>query len=476
MMDKQYASLLPIIGLWLLCMLAFDVSSVHAEINNEVGDDTGVEPNIQSLLDDEKLAITVWLDPAEDIVATQQVNLNIEVSTHRWFLGGTRIGRLEIDDAIVLRRDSFAVNSSRRQKGENWAVQLWTITLYPQRSGQYKVPSIPVTITVSGEDNQPLKGVLHTEELVFNAASPAVLNDKKDWLATTQFVVDDQFDKDLNKLKKGDAVQRTIRFKAENIAAMMLPELSFDQVEGIGVYAKPSEIEDTVNRGEYLAERIETVTYVIEKAGEYRLPALTFYWWNLNAQQVQTAEIPERVLSTFGGEANDGLAAAGSQSDAGTIGSALKKAAPFLAVLLWVLLVLVVVARVVKKRHYNLYNKDFTRKVLETKFVEACQKHDYIAAVSLLYQWFDHRASGADKGGAIGTMRDWLNTLDDSALEEQFNLLMEYACSNTCQGEVVGRSSIKNVNFEAMLNQLRQQSRSNHPFLPYARPIHLRLN
>ena len=475
-MNKHNASLFTVIGFLLFSTLVFGVSSVYAENGGETDNRSGLESDVQSLLVDEKLAIKVWLDPSEEIIATQQINLNIEVSTHRWFLGGTRMGRLEIDDAIVLRRDSFAVNSSRRQKGENWAVQLWTITLYPQRGGEFKVPSIPVTVTVSGENNQPIKGEIYTDELTFSALEPTEIKDKKDWLATTLFEVEDQFDKDITNLKEGDATQRTIRFKAEDMAAMMLPKLSFEKINGVGVYPKPSEIEDTVNRGEYLAERTETINYVIEQSGEYRLPALTFYWWDLNAQQVQTVEIPERILSTLGGEGNEGSEVTSGQPQADSPRLTMKKVLPLITILLLILLVATVVVRLLKKRNDKITDKAFSHKALETAFVEACQQRDYIAAVSLLYQWFDHRALEADKGAEIRPMRDWLKTLNDAALEEQFNLLMEYACSNTCQSEVGGHSSVKNVRFDAMLNQLRQQSRSDHPFLPYARPIHLRLN
>ena len=434
------------------------------------------DSSVQSLLDNQKIAIKAWLDPADDIIATQQVNLNIEVSTHRWFLGGTRIGRLEIDDAIVLRRDSFAVNSSRRQEGENWAVQLWTITLYPQRKGQFNVPSIPVNITVSGEDNQPLTGVLHTEELVFNAQEPQGLDDKKDWLATTLLEVDDQFNKDTGDLKKGDSVQRIIRFKAENVAAMMLPELSFDPIDGVGVYPKPPEIEDTVNRGEYLAERTETVNYVIEQAGEYRLPALTFYWWDLNSQQVQTVELPERILSTLGAKGNDGSVVTGRQSQVDNLRIMLKKAAPFIAMLVLVLLLVVAVVWAIKRHHRKAANIESSRKKCEAQFVQACQQYHYIKAVSLLYQWFDHQALHTDKEVAIGPIRDWLTQLDDSALEAQFNRLMEYACSPIGKGENESQPINPQINFEGLMNRLQQQSKSSHLFFRYAKPIHLRLN
>ncbi len=429
------------------------------------------ESNIQTLLENKKLAINVWLEPAEDIIATQQVNLNIEVSTHRWFVGGTQLGRLEVDNAIVLRRDAFAVNSSRRQAGENWAVQLWTITLYPQRSGSFNVPSIPVTVTVSGEDNQPMKGVIETEMLTFNAVEPAELKDKKDWVATTLFEVNDQFDKDSVGLKKGDAIQRTLHFKAENTAAMMLPELSVNEIDGMGVYPKPAAIEDTVNRGEYLAERTETINYVIEKEGEYRLPALTFYWWDLNSSELKTIDIPERLLSTSGSAEStieDSLFSVEAIIDK------FKNTMPITAFLVLILIVTGIAFTVVKRRNKTAGKCD-TPKKLEKKFVEACQQQHYLVAVSLLYQWFDHQALAVDIGSTIEPIRQWLKEMDDQTLEAEFNELMASTFSESSQVIGVANTEEKRP-FDTLLKQLKRRSSGRRRFLSYARAVDLRLN
>ena len=444
-----------------------------------VGSIASAETSAQSLLEAEKLAIKVWLEPEDNIIVTQQVNLNIEVSTHRWFVGGTRLGRLEVDNAIVLSRDSFAVNSSRRQGGENWAVQLWTMTLYPQRGGSFKVPSIPVSVTVSGEDNQPVEGVIYTDELTFEATAPVEVNDHKAWVATTLFEVNDQFDKDIAQLSKGDSVQRTIRFKAENIAAMMLPELSIGELDGVGVYPKPAVIEDTVNRGEYIAERTETINYIIEQTGEYRLPALTFYWWDLNSQQLQTAVIPERMLSTFGVEAT---AAESNHSLIEPISASLNKVLAF-SITLIVILILAGIAVFAKRRGCKVDGKRDSARMLEGKFVVACQQQQYFIAVSLLYEWFDDRSVKVDRRMQVESIRQWLNGMSDRAIEEQFNQLMAAACSANSSPDldinVDQRDGVKgeaSVAFESLLKQLQQQSDASHKFFRYSKSVDLRLN
>lgn len=436
---------------------------------------------VQMLQDNDKLALTAWLEPTENIIATQQVNLNIEVATHRWFVGGTQIGRLEVDDAIVLRRDSFAVNSSRRIDGENWAVQLWTITLYPQRGGVFNVPSIPVTVTVSDENNQPVKGEIYTKALTFNALEPADIKDKNGWLATTLFEVEDQFDREISNLNKGDAVKRTISFKAENMAAMMLPALSsedtgFGNIDGVAVYHKPAVIDDTVNRGEYLAERTETVSYVVEQAGDYRLPALTYYWWDLNSQSMQTAEIPERMLSSSNIVTSDAVERAERSESQGYMfeKSVLLKAMLMAALLVILIMAVRIIARRVKKQRSA---GDDTPATLEQKFVAACQQQRYLSAVSILYQWFDHQALVSDGDKMCESMRQWLKGLDDRGVEKQFNQLMAAVYSENPSNKAVKvTTDCEQVSFEQLLKRLQTQAVSRPLLRRLSKPIDLRLN
>ena len=88
---------------------------------------------IAQLQQEDKLRIKAWLEPEDNIIARQQVKLQIEVATDKWFSGGTRIGHFEIKDAIVMQREKFAVNSTRTDGDKSWAVQQWTLVVYPQR-------------------------------------------------------------------------------------------------------------------------------------------------------------------------------------------------------------------------------------------------------------------------------------------------------------------------------------------------------
>ena len=399
--------------------------------------------------DSRDVVVKAWVDPAENIITSQQLMLNIEVATPSYFVGGTRIVRPEIADAIVLQREVFAVNSTRRVDGETWAVQLWTMTIYPQRAGMFDVPQIRVEATIALPDGQPQQRYAQTEAVQFEVRDPSGIPSSdiprsdipsnKTWLATSSFSVTEEYDGALDNLKIGDSVTRVIKFKANNLAAMMLPEIGFpSRGDGLAIYPKPPTLNDRVNRGEYLAERIETISYVVEKPGTFVLPERQFYWFDLDANEFKVEVLPELSISTalnlayyvrafFGGVL--ALLLAFEFSD-------------------WLLLALLVGGLYVSKRHVyagwalvtRMRRDHRERRALETKFVDECRTGNFTTALGILYRRYDLSLEqdgrdierGASRG-ADRSIRQHLSCMqrasmqqgvDSSTLKAEFEELM----------------------------------------------------
>jgi hypothetical protein len=431
-------------------------------------------PSFSELLAAGKVQVKTWLQPQDNIVVSQQVNLQIEVAIQNWFSAGTKIGPLEIKDAVVLRRERFAVNSSRHVmndgKRESWAVQLWSLTIYPQRSGRFNVPPIALTLTVAGENNQPISGTVNTQALTFEAAVPSAMKNTSHWLAASQFEVQERYDKDSSALIPGDSLQRTIHIKAQDVAAMMLPALTFEPMLGLAVYQKPSIINDHVNRGDYLAERTESISYVLEQPGEYRLPALTFHWWDLNTQQRQTIVLPARLVSTL---AVPSPIPAPTKMQTSVENRGYIMGLTILATVMILLLVMGGWRRVARREKKPIQPHSVnTLHSLQQQFIYACHHQHFGQAVSLLYLWLDHRAHGDTiQPVYLNGVRIWLDDLGEAQLYEQFNQLMQYAC-----GERHNSSRAKTNEFEFLLQGLKKISESPAPMNSWLPPIDLRLN
>jgi hypothetical protein len=381
------------------------------------------------------LRLKVWIDPEQSLVVSQQINLYIELATRHWFTGGTRIGAFEIDDAVVLRREKFAVNSTRIQDQQTWTAQLWTLTIYPQRAGDYVIPQIKLDISVADDNGESSRRLLTTEPIKFSAVTPAPVqaelgsNGGSSWVASTRLEIDERYDKASKNLKVGDAIRRTIKFESENIAAMMLPVLQFGSTPGLAIYQDPAKIEDKVNRGVYLASRTQVVTYVVEKAGYYTLPQLEVVWWNLSSNSLRREILAERIISTKGVSASLAIEGSVAQSsikptakiDIGQIGRWLTAIFLVITALLWL------------RQRCGLNVLDRAKSVrlaeLEKQYIEHCCLGCYSSAGDLLYQWLcaqleTHDQELIELKRHDNSIRRWLASKDAEHALVMFDNLM----------------------------------------------------
>jgi hypothetical protein len=390
------------VSLFLLC-------SLSAFFNVSVSAVTMME-----LKQADKVRIRTWIEPRENIIARQQVNLQIEIATDKWFSGGTKIGGIEVRDAIVLQREMFAMNSSRQEGDRNWTVQQWTLFVYPQRGGKFEIPQIPLRLSIAGEDLETIVGELNTRPLSFVAALPEPILenqlDKTGWIATTRFDVKESFDKPFDDLKPGDAITRQISMSADDLPAMMLPIIAEDGIQGMAVYRKPPRLTDKSNRGIFIAERIQVLTYLFENPGEYQLPQQTFYWWNLESQSLESIDLDAKTLevrSLF--DVGDG----GIEQQPSTNQLSLVESIPVLNKVVFTFLlviVIIVVFRRLRKKpiHVKLTEpRQLSEKDLRKQFESACRDSDPEHAMGLFYKWLDNFAGSAFKGSIQKTLNDF---------------------------------------------------------------------
>ncbi len=374
----------------MLLLLLF-VPLIHAE-------------TIQELADADHLRVRVWVAP-EQPVATQQVMLNIEIAVDKWFTGGTRIGRFDIPGAIVLQREQLAVNSTRRERGTTWAVQLWQLTIYPQQPGAYRVPPIELKLKVAGHESFNVAGTLTTEPAEFTAVVPEPLTDVATWLATPGLRVTESWSRDDALLEPGDALVRTVRFEGEALASMMLPRLTADEIDGLEVYAKPPRLEDRSNRGSYLAIREDTLTYMMVRPGDYVLPALSFSWWDLEDEVVRTVDLPERVFTVEG----ELPVEAAPTEEVGAAEPDYRLWAGVLIAAIAAFVILRHIGRSTKqpaRAHAEPTAKPPSERELRAAFRKACRRRDKAKALACLYRWLDH----AHPRGYEGAVRAWLGS------------------------------------------------------------------
>lgn len=255
--------------------------------------------SLQQLQDSGQLRITSSLEPAEGIVPGQQVQFVLEIATATWFTGGVRIKIPEVPGLVILQTDQFAANASELRDGKTWVLQRWSLNVYPQTAGSFRIPPVALELSVAGPNGNSVTGNASAPGAALDAAVPAALEVADFWVAAPEFSVSQSFDRELESLAVGEAFERKITFSANDLMAMMLPAYHPAQIAGLRAYPEPAALENNSNRGESRATRVERISYVAQQPGDYLLPALDYYWWNTRTAQLEVLSVePTRVVVT----------------------------------------------------------------------------------------------------------------------------------------------------------------------------------
>jgi len=262
--------------------------------------------SIDTLLAQGRLEVESSLDPSANIVPGQKVSLLLKISTEQWFTGGTRITLPEIPGLVILQTEQFASNSSETRQGESWVTQSWSVAVYPQRAGDFTLGPIKLRVKVNAGADGDIEGALSAPAVSFSVNIPQALEQVEQWVASPSFNVGQSFDKPLESLQVGDAFEREIVFEASDVMAMMLPSVAVQKIPGLAAYSTPPVLNNSNNRGQARASRIQQISYVVEAEGRYQLPALEFLWWDTSSARLRLLSLPATEIIVGNGEATAG--------------------------------------------------------------------------------------------------------------------------------------------------------------------------
>jgi hypothetical protein len=402
--------------------------------------------SLHDLLEKDQLRLRSWLEPTGNIVVGQEVRLMIEIATRRWFAGGTRIRHPEVHNLVILQRDQFATNLSRQKNGQTWVIQQWNLELYPQLEGAYQIPTIQLELAVNHASAGIVRGSLQTTALAFSASVPTLLRETDSWLATPLFEVDQSFDRELSQLQPGDAFTRTISLRATHVTAMMLPVPAPHALPGLSAYPANPVLQDRSNRGQATAERIEKITYMVEQAGQYQLPAQEFYWWDTTGLQVQ-------IVSLATVDIDAGAAAAVVNDNQGDVEIRIQ--------LRWLLIPLALLLVLVVRKRWQRRPTSASGGALLRAANRALREGDPGRALQLLYAWLNSEHPAAD----WLSLRESSSASHNPALAGQVDAML--AAGYGRQQAVNGREDLRGLQQKAAGTGWRR-------FLPG--PVRLQLN
>lgn len=188
--------------------------------------------------------------------------------------------------------------------GERYGVYEKRYVIFPQRSGPLAIPDILFRGEVTdGSSNFVFRNMNTRRVTAFIEGvtidvkeRPAAAPGGENWLPVTGLSLEESWSGNIEDLKVGDSVVRTLTLQAQGLDGALLPPFSPATVDGFNLYDDPADISRTFVDGSIVGTRIEQATYVALEAGTLEIPALEIPWWDVNSDTPQTASLPAMTL------------------------------------------------------------------------------------------------------------------------------------------------------------------------------------
>lgn len=249
--------------------------------------------------------------------AGQQVTLDLDLLTNGMSFSEIHFNIPAVEGAFLLQTDSSTVKLTERIDGESWQVLRYPLALYPQAGGELRIPPLQVRFrTAERFGAEPVVFDLETKAMTVVVAWPPGAPEGSLVVTTRDFDLSYNWTPVDGSLRPGEAVTLEVRRRAADTSAMLLPPLPRFETEGLASYPEAPEINDRSNRGALTGERHDRVTWVVEKAGAYRIPGIRFQWWDPHAERLREQLVPGMSFEAEPGPVGEGRDLAGQSAEA----------------------------------------------------------------------------------------------------------------------------------------------------------------
>lgn len=223
----------------------------------------------------------------------QRVPFFVEVLSKGPFGGATSFTIPKVPNAIIVKVGDPVV-SSKQIAGENWFVQTHEFALFSQHGGDVTIPGFPVRFGTREAISGPVKEMTGTvPSISLKVTRPQGVSPDRFLVTTKDFSVEENWNpKPVGEVRTGTVFKRTVTQSASDMTGMALAPASAIAPDGVRVYSGSPKVDDETERGEFSGRRMETLTYLVERPGNYELPALHYDWWNPESEQLETKTLP----------------------------------------------------------------------------------------------------------------------------------------------------------------------------------------
>lgn len=253
----------------------------------------------QQLLDEDRIRIRAYVDPDQRYYVGQQVRFFVEILADTWFTTAPRYPEVRVPGAVAIDPERFSTNLTIREGARTLTGQRHGYLIYPQRVGKLTIPAVSVSFAVSVDAKASELITLKTQPVSISAVMPPGVEDAIGLITGRNVSISETYEPRGAELKVGDSIIRTVTISADDVQALVLPPTQFADVEGLANYPGEPQLSNSTNRGQYSGKRVDTVTYIVEREGDYTLPKVEYQWFDPTARRLRKTVLPAREFSAL---------------------------------------------------------------------------------------------------------------------------------------------------------------------------------
>ena len=264
---------------------------------------------------DEDLFIEVEAVPENPFIQSQVIyTLRLYTKVD---ISQARLNEPELADAVIEKLGEDSTYNTQ-VNGVNYSVTERTYAIFPQKSGQLTIKPLVLTAEVLTSNRPGFNSFFNSQMTkTKRVESKAITLDVKPvpasftgkhWLSAQQLILKQEWSGDIQQMKVGEPLTRTLTLIAKGTTVGQLPELNTTVTsDQLKAYPDQPVLQEQKKTEGLLAFREEKIALIPSNAGSYTLPAIEIPWFNTKSQKMEIAKIPETTLTT--------VAIAGSQPE-----------------------------------------------------------------------------------------------------------------------------------------------------------------
>ena len=234
----------------------------------------------------------------KSVMVGEPLVVTITVYTSTWFSNPPEFGEIQVPKAIMARLQQRTGSMMKTIGKKKYPAIEQKFVVYPIQVGENSLPSIDIMTECPPEgDYKAKKRTIRSPERSFTVLAPPDNIETNNWLTAYNVRLTENWDRPLDNLKTGDVLERRITITASGALASLIPPLEFSEIEFGSIYPHTPSLSNIQNKGSFSGKRIEIGTYLVEKAGTFTIPELSFSFFNPRSKKIESKILTAKELT-----------------------------------------------------------------------------------------------------------------------------------------------------------------------------------